>query len=247
MSDSPPPAAPPARPALAYHLTKGIGPTIVFLPGYASDMSGTKAVALEAWAKAAGRGFLRFDYGGCGQSEGAFEEQSLAGWRDDVVTMLDQLVEGPAVLVGSSMGGWLMLLVARDRPEKVAGLVGVAPAPDFTDWGFSMDEKMALLQNGRFERASAYSDTPTVYTKTFWQSGEANRLMFGQIAIDVPVRLLQGQADNDVPWVRATRLAELIRSADVQTILIKDGDHRLSRDSDIASLIQAVEDVIQRL
>lgn len=248
MPDSPPPAsAPSARPALAYHLTKGTGPTIVFLPGYASDMSGTKALALEAWAKAAGRGFLRFDYGGCGQSEGAFEEQSLAGWRDDVVTMLDQLVEGPAVLVGSSMGGWLMLLVARDRPEKVAGLIGVAPAPDFTDWGFTMDEKMALLQNGRFERPSAYSDTPTVYTKIFWQSGEANRLMFGQIATDVPVRLLQGQADADVPWVRTTRLAELIRSADVQTILIKDGDHRLSRDSDIALLVQAVEDVIQRL
>ena len=248
MSDSPPPAsASPVRPALAYHLTKGTGPTIVFLPGYASDMSGTKAVALEAWAKAAGRGFLRFDYGGCGQSEGVFEEQSLAGWRDDVVTMLDQLVEGPAVLVGSSMGGWLMLLVARDRPEKVAGLVGVAPAPDFTDWGFTMDEKMALLQTGRLERPSAYSDTPTVYTAKFWQSGEANRLMFGQIAIDVPVRLLQGQADADVPWTRTARLAELIRSADVQTNLIKDGDHRLSRDSDIALLVQAVEDVIQRL
>ncbi|MEO7688494.1 MAG: alpha/beta hydrolase [Sphingomonas sp.] len=248
MPDSASPAPPsPVRPALAYHLTKGTGPTIVFLPGYASDMSGTKALALESWARAAGRGFLRFDYGGCGQSEGVFEEQSLAGWRDDVVTMLDQLVEGPAVLVGSSMGGWLMLLVARDRPEKVAGLVGVAPAPDFTDWGFTMDEKMALLQNGRFERPSAYSDTPTVYTRTFWQSGEANRLMFGQIAIDVPVRLLQGQADADVPWTRTTRLTELIRSADVQTILIKDGDHRLSRDRDIALLVQAVEDVIQRL
>jgi len=243
MADSPSPA----RPALAYHLTEGAGPTIVFLPGYASDMSGTKALALEAWAKAAGRGFLRFDYGGCGQSEGAFEEQSLAGWRDDVVTMLDQLVAGPAILVGSSMGGWLMLLVARDRPDKVAGLVGVAPAPDFTDWGFTMEEKMALLQNGRIERASTYSDEPTVYTSKFWQSGEANRLMFGQIAIDVPVRLLQGQADAEVPAHRTARLAELIRSADVQTLLIKDGDHRLSRDSDIALLIRAVEDVIQLL
>jgi pimeloyl-ACP methyl ester carboxylesterase len=210
-------------------------------------MSGTKALALEAWAKATGRGFLRFDYGGCGQSEGAFEEQTLTGWREDVVTMLDQLVEGPAVLVGSSMGGWLMLLVARDRPDLVAGLVGVAPAPDFTDWGFTMDEKMALLQNGRLGRDSVYSDMPTLYTAKFWQSGEANRLMFGEIAIDVPVRLLQGQADADVPWHRTTRLAELIRSADVQTILIKDGDHRLSRDTDIASLIQAVENVIQRL
>jgi pimeloyl-ACP methyl ester carboxylesterase len=176
-----------------------------------------------------------------------FEEQSLAGWRDDVVAMLDQLVEGPALLVGSSMGGWLMLLVARDRPEKVAGLVGVAPAPDFTDWGFTLDEKMAMLQQGRIERASAYSDQPTVYTAKFWQSGEANRMMSGQIAIDVPVRMLQGQTDPDVPWHRTARLAELIRSADVQTWLVKDGDHRLSRETDIALLIRAVEDVIQRL
>ncbi|MEN2785953.1 alpha/beta hydrolase [Sphingomonas qilianensis] len=241
-------AAPPAaRPALAYHLTEGTGPTIVFLPGYASDMTGTKALALEAWAKAEGRAFLRFDYGGCGQSEGAFEDQTLAGWRDDVVSMLEQLAKGPAVLVGSSMGGWLMLLVARDRPALVAGLVGIAPAPDFTDWGFTTDEKLVMLSAGRLERASPYGPEPTVYTNAFWASGEANRLMFGQIAIDVPVRLVQGQRDKDVPWARTARLAELLRSADVQTILIKDGDHRLSRDADIAAVIRAVEDVIARL
>ncbi|MEG3147802.1 alpha/beta hydrolase [Sphingomonas sp. RT2P30] len=234
------------RPALAYHHTPGTGPTIVFLPGYASDMAGTKAVALEAWARAAGRAFLRFDYGGCGQSEGAFEEQTFAGWRDDVIEMLDQLVEGPAVLVGSSLGGWLMLVVARDRPEKVAALVGIAPAPDFTDWGFTTDEKLALLQEGRIERPSPYSDSPTIYTKAFWQSGEAHRLMFGEIAIDVPVRLLQGMKDKDVPWHRTGRLAELLRSADVQTLLIKDGDHRLARDEDIALLIRAVEEVLPR-
>lgn len=235
------------RPALAYHLTEGAGPTIVFLPGYASDMSGTKAVTLEAWAMENGRAFLRFDYGGCGQSQGEFEEQTLANWRDDVLAMLDQLVEGPAILVGSSMGGWLMLLAARDRPDKVAGLVGIAPAPDFTDWGFTTEDKLALLQNGRIERPSAYSDQPTVYTARFWQSGEANRLMFGTIPIDGPVRLVQGQADPDVPWHRTVRLGELIRSADVQTWLVKDGDHRLSRDNDIALIIRAVEDVIQRL
>lgn len=234
------------RPALAYHHSPGAAPTIVFLPGYASDMTGTKAVALEAWARAQGRAFLRFDYGGCGQSEGAFEEQTFAGWRDDVLAMLDQLVEGPAVLVGSSMGGWLMLLVARDRPDKVAALVGIAPAPDFTDWGFTTDEKLALLQEGRIERPSPYSDSPTVYTKAFWQSGEAQRLMFGEIAIDVPVRLLQGMKDKDVPWHRTARLTELLRSADVQTLLIKDGDHRLSRDEDIALLIRAVEEVLPR-
>ena len=236
----------PARPALAYHLTKGTGPTIVFLPGYASDMSGTKALALEAWAKAAGRGFLRFDYGGCGQSEGAFEEQSLAGWRDDVVTMLDQLVEGPAVLVGSSMGGWLMLLVARDRPDKVAALVGIAPAPDFTDWGFSMDEKMKLLQDGQLERPSPYSDQPTVYTSRFWQSGEASRLTASMLAIDCPVRILHGWGDRDVPHERTVHLTRMIRSADVQLTLIKDGDHRLSRDQDIALLIRTIEGLSTR-
>ncbi|RDE07051.1 alpha/beta hydrolase [Sphingomonas aracearum] len=238
---------PAPRPALAFHHTPGTGPTVVFLPGYASDMTGAKALALEDWARRTGRAFLRFDYGGCGQSDGAFEDQTLAGWREDVVELLEQVVEGPAVLVGSSMGGWLMLLVARDRPELVAGLVGIAPAPDFTDWGFSMDEKMKLLQEGRIERASPYSDQPTVFTSGFWQSGEASRVMFGPIAIDRPVRLLQGMADKDVPYQRTLRLAELIRSADVQATFIKDGDHRLSRDADIALLLAAVEDVIARL
>lgn len=236
-------ATTPPRPALAYHHTPGTGPTVLFLPGYASDMNGTKALALEAWAKARGRGFVRFDYGGCGESEGAFEEQTLVDWRDDVLELLDQLVEGPAVLVGSSMGAWLALLVARDHPAKVAALVGIAPAPDFTDWGFSVDEKIALLSDGRIERASRYSDTPTLYTRAFWQSGEAHRLMFGEIAIDCPVRLLQGLVDAEVPWHRTARLAEMLRSGDVQASLIKGGDHRLSRDGDIALLIRTIEDL----
>ncbi|GGA60976.1 alpha/beta fold hydrolase [Sphingomonas psychrolutea] len=244
MTDAP---AAPARPALAYHKTEGTGPTVVFLPGYGSDMDGTKALALEAWAVASGRSFLRFDYGGCGQSEGVFEEQTLAGWRDDVVAMLDQAVEGPAVLVGSSLGGWLMLLVARDRPDKVAALVGVAPAPDFTDWGFTVEEKLTLLSEGRLERVGRYADLPMVYTRAFWQSGEANRVMFSGLAIDVPIRLLHGMKDLDVPWNRTVRLAELLRSANVQVQLIKDGDHRLSRDADLAALIAAVEDVTRAL
>ena len=234
------------RPALAYHLTPGTGPTIVFLPGYASDMTGAKALAIEAWAKATGRAFLRFDYGGCGASEGKFEEQTLAGWRDDVLELLDKLVDGPAVLVGSSMGGWLMLLIARDHPEKVAALIGIAPAPDFTDWGFTVEEKLAILSSGRLERPSPYADTPTVYTRAFWQSGEANRLMFGTIPIDVPVRLIHGMVDRDVPWNGSVRLAELIRSADVQLTLVKDGDHRLSRDADIARIIGLIEQVAPR-
>ena len=235
------------RPRLAYHHTTGTGPTVVFLPGYASDMNGAKALALEAWASATGRAFLRFDYGGCGHSEGTFEDQTLADWRDDTVAMIDQAVAGPVVLAGSSMGGWLMLLAAKARPDRVVGLVGIAPAPDFTDWGFSTEDKMTILTEGRLERANQYGPAPTVYTRGFFQSGEANRLMFGTIPFDGPVRLVQGQADPDVPWHRTVRLGEMLRSADVQTLLIKDGDHRLSRDTDIALIVRATEDVLNRL
>jgi pimeloyl-ACP methyl ester carboxylesterase len=234
----------PGRPRLAYDFTPGAGPAVVFLCGYASDRHGTKALALESWAKTHGRAFLRFDYAGCGASEGEFEKQTLAGWRDDALHLIDTLTEGPVVLVGSSMGGWVMLMAAKARPERIAGMVGVAPAPDFTDWGFTQAEKLQLLQHGRIEKPSDYSDQPTVTTRAFWASGEANRMMIGPIAFDGPVRLIQGQQDKEVPWERAVRLAELIRSAQVQTWLVKDGDHRLSRDTDIALIIRGVEDVI---
>lgn len=230
------------RPRIAYHLTEGRGPTVVFLPGYASDMSGSKALAVEEWARTNGRAALRFDYAGCGMSDGAFEDQGLADWRDDALAMID-LVSGPVVLVGSSMGGWIMLLAALARPAQVIGMVGIAPAPDFTDWGFSDAQKMALLSDGRIEEHSDYSDQPTVTTRTFWQSGEANRLMQGAIPIDVPTRLVQGQRDPDVPWERTVRLGELIAGDDVQTWLIKDGDHRLSRPQDIHMILRAIEDV----
>ena len=231
------------RSRLAHHLTPGDGPTVLFLPGYASDMSGTKALALEAWARAGGRAFCRFDYTGCGRSEGVFAEQRFADWLGDVLAMIDTVIAGPVVLVGSSLGGWLMLHAALRRPERVTGLVGVAAAPDFTDWGFSVEEKLALLQHARIERANPYGPEPTAYSAAFWQSGEAHRVMSGPIAIDAPARLLHGMADREVPWVRAGRLAELLRSADVQAWLVKDGDHRLSREADIALLIRAVEEV----
>lgn len=224
---------------------QGAGPAILFLPGYASDMSGAKALAIEAWAREQGREMLRFDYAGCGQSEGEFEAQTLASWRDDALVMLDELLDGPVVLVGSSMGGWIAMLIARARPEQVAGLVLIAPAPDFTDWGFTSDEKMKLLNEGRIERPSPYSDQPTVYTRAFWASGEANRMAFGEIAIDCPVTVVQGQQDPDVPWERTLYLARLIRSATVQTWLIKDGDHRLSRSRDIETILRAIEGITE--
>lgn len=228
---------------LAYHFTPGTGPAVMFLPGYASDMTGTKAVALEEWAKASGRAFLRFDYAGCGASEGAFEDQTLASWRDDALSLLDTVVPGPVVLAGSSMGGWVMLLVATARPDRIAGMVGIAAAPDFTDWGFTPGQKDVLRRDGRLEEPSEYSDEPTVTTLAFWESGEAHRMLTAPIDSDVPVRLLHGQRDPDVPWEHSLKLAALLRSADVQTWLVKDGDHRLSRDTDIALLIRAVEDV----
>lgn len=228
--------------ALAYHHSLGAGPTIVFLPGYASDMSGSKALAIEEWARANGRAFLRFDYAGCGESGGAFEDQTLASWRDDALAVIDRVVEGPVVLAGSSMGGWIMLLVALARPERIAAMVGIAAAPDFTGWGFTPEQKETLRSEGRLEQPSIYSPAPTITTRGFWESGEANRLMHGPIDLAIPVRLIHGQRDPDVPWEHSVALAGLIRSDDVQTVLVKDGDHRLSRPQDIAVILRALED-----
>lgn len=227
-------------PRLAYALRRGAGPAIVFLPGYASDMSGTKALALDAWAEGQGRALLRFDYRGCGASGGDFETATLADWLGDALALIDALTDGPLVLVGSSMGGWLMLLVALKRRERIAGLVGVAAAPDFTDWGFSQAEKLTILGEGRIERPSDYDEAPMVTTRAFWQSGEANRVVGTGLDLACPVRLLHGQRDPDVPWNRSLDLAQRLGSADVQTILVKDGDHRLSRPQDLALLIRTV-------
>ena len=233
---------------LAFRYRAGRGPTLVFLPGYMSDMEGTKALALDAWAEREGRAMLRFDYAGCGASDGNFEAQTLANWRNDVLAMLeDVLEEAPVVLVGSSMGGWLMLLAALARPEQVRGLVGVAAAPDFTAWGFTDEQKFQILQDGRIERPSVYGERPTVTTRAFWESGEALRLLHAPIAIDCPVRLLHGQADADVPWVYSLELMKLIRSADVRATFIKDGDHRLSRGADIALLIATAAELLEAL
>jgi pimeloyl-ACP methyl ester carboxylesterase len=212
---------------------------LVFLPGYASDMGGTKAVALDAWAERQGRSMLRFDYSGCGESEGRFEDGTLALWRDDALALIDTLTSGPLLLVGSSMGGWIGLMVAEARPERIAAFIGIAAAPDFTDWGFDQEEKLAIMRDGRIERPSDYG-APLVTTRAFWQSGEANRMLHREVAVDCPVRLLHGQRDPDVPWHHSTHLAGRLRSADVQTILIKDGDHRLSRPQDLDLLIATI-------
>lgn len=235
----------PGRPRLAYRHVAGAGPTIVFLPGYMSDMAGGKASALFDRATAEGRACLLLDYAGCGLSDGLFSQQTLIDWRGDILDLIDAKAEGPVVIVGSSMGGWLMLLTAlalteRDGAGRVAGLVGIAAAPDFTDWGFTAEEKAIILAEGELREETPYSDQPYVTTRGFWQSGEANRLLEAEIPLTCPVRLLHGQEDGDVPPEISLRLSVALASDDVQVILVKGGDHRLSRDSDIALLIDTV-------
>ena len=232
---------------LAYRHRSGRGPTILFLPGYMSDMEGGKATALNSWAEREGRAMLRFDYAGCGASAGDFEAQTLTSWRRDVLAMIDRVVDGPVVLVGSSMGGWLMLLAALARPGRVTGLVGIAPAPDFTAWGFSQQEKMTILRDGRLERPSPYGEQPYVTTRAFWESGESLRLLHAPIEIHCPVRLLHGQEDQDVSWLYSLELMKLLRSADVQATFIKTGNHRLSEPADIALLIATVNGLLEVL
>ena len=231
---------------LAFRYRAGRGPVLVFLPGYMSDMEGGKASALDAWAEKEGRAMLRFDYSGCGASAGQFEAQTLTNWRNDVLAMLEDVLEKqPVVLIGSSMGGWLMLLAALARPEQVKGLVGIAAAPDFTRWGFTAEQKSTILEQGRLEEVSPYGDSPYVTTRTFWESGETLTLLGADIPIHCPVRLLHGTDDADVPPRVSLDLLARLRSPDVQATLIKDGDHRLSRPGDIALLLATVRQLLE--
>jgi pimeloyl-ACP methyl ester carboxylesterase len=226
---------------IAYRLTSGEGPTVVFLPGYKSDMAGGKATALFDAAQAQGRAALLLDYSGCGQSSGAFADGTLSRWRDEVLALIAAYCPGQVILVGSSMGGWLMLLVALALPaDRLAGLVGVAAAPDFTDWGTSAQDQAALAAGQTVYEANPYGPEPTPTHPGFWKDGQAQRQLGHAIAIDAPARLLHGQRDEDVPWEITIELAQALRSDAVQVTLIKDGDHRLSRDADIALLLVAV-------
>ncbi|WP_374590327.1 alpha/beta hydrolase [Novosphingobium sp.] len=225
---------------IAFRHVPGTGPTLVFLPGYMSDMAGGKATAVFDWARAQGRACLLLDYSGCGESSGAFADGTLSRWREEVTALIQAHCPGPVVLIGSSMGGWLMLLVALELHSRVAGLIGIAAAPDFTDWGFDAEQKALLASGETLFEDNPYGPEPTPTHAAFWQDGERVRLLDQEIALDCPVRLLHGQADPDVPWQVSLRLAEALRSADVQVTLIKDGDHRLSRDADITLLLRTV-------
>jgi len=229
---------------LAYRLTPGAGPTSVFLGGFRSDMSGTKAGALAARALRVGRAFLRFDYTGHGASGGRFEEGTIGRWRDDALQVVDALTEGPLILVGSSMGGWIMLLVALARRERVRGLVGVAAAPDFTEeliWKrASPEEKAQLRRDGRLRVDSAYEPEGYSLSARLIEEAREHLVLPGPIALECPTRLLHGLADDEVPWDLSLRLARGLESRDVELILFKGGDHRLSDLRSLARLEAAL-------
>jgi len=226
---------------IAYRFAPGAGPALVFLPGYMSDMAGGKATAVFDWAGAHGHAALLLDYSGCGESPGDFAGGTLTRWRDEVLALVEAHCPGPVVLIGSSMGGWLMLLAALAlAPARLAGLVGIAAAPDFTEWGIGEADKARLAAGETVFEDNPYGPEPTPTHARFWADGQANRLLQGEIAIDCPVRLIHGQEDSDVPWTISLELAGRLRSADVQVVLIKDGDHRLSRGADIALLLRTV-------
>lgn len=226
---------------LAFRHVPGAGPALVFLPGYMSDMSGSKAEAVYGWAQANGRACLLLDYSGCGLSDGDFDEGALTRWREEVLALIDARIEGPVTLVGSSMGGWLMLLVGLALGPRLAGLVGIAAAPDFSDWGYDADQKERLAAGETVLEDNPYGPEPTPTHARFWQDAQAHRLLDGPIALECPVHLLHGQRDADVPWQTSLRLADALCSPQVQVTLVKDGDHRLSRDEDIALLLRTLE------
>ena len=234
---------------IGYDLTEGEGPGIVFLGGFRSDRQGTKAVWLQDWAEARGRAFLRFDYSGHGDSSGRFEDGTIGQWAEDAVAALDALTEGPQVLVGSSMGGWIALLLALRRPGRVAGIVGIAAAPDFTEDGFraglSDAERAAMERDGRIERPSDYSDTPEIITRALLDDGARHLVLRDPLVLPAPAHFLQGSADADVPVDWALRLLSHAQGPDVRLTIVKGADHRFSTP-DCLRLIAATIEAVAR-
>ncbi len=220
-------------------------PGLMFLGGFMSDMSGGKAQALEAYAVAEGRAFLRFDYRGHGASSGRFEDATIGDWLGDALAVLDTVTEGPQILVGSSMGGWIMLLTALARPQRIAGLVGIAAAPDFTEdliWARATpDQRAALERVGYVDNPSAYNEAPYRITRRLIEEGRDHLLLGRPIPLTCPVRLIHGLADPDVPWQTSLRLTEALQSSDVEVTLVKGAGHRLSEPEDLARLERVIE------
>lgn len=235
---------------LAYRRLKGEGPTLVWLGGFGSDMDGAKAVALDAWAKDGGRAFLRFDYFGHGASDGDFADGAISRWREDALAVIDNLTEGPLVLIGSSMGGWLACLAAAVRPERVAGLLLIAPAADFTsaliEPNLPDEARRDLAETGVWLRPSAYGGAPPI-TRALLEDGARWTVLPGPVPIEAPVRILQGAQDPDVPWGHALALCHALKSTDKVFTLIGDGDHRLSRPQDLNRMLAVAEELVGAL
>lgn len=232
---------------LAWRRNPGRGPTLLWLGGFRSEMAGTKADALAAWARAGGRDFLRFDYFGHGLSAGDFAHGTITRWRADALAILDRLTRGAVILAGSSMGGWLACLAAVARAERIAGLILIAPAADFTGAllapSLTREARRAIARDGVWRAPSAYDPAGYPITGALLEDGARWSILPGPVPIAAPVRILQGGADAEVPWRHALELALAVKSADVVFSLIRDGDHRLSRPADIARLIAAAEDL----
>jgi pimeloyl-ACP methyl ester carboxylesterase len=232
---------------IAYVRTEGTGPGVVFLGGFMSDMTGTKAVYLQDWAERTGRAFLRFDYSGHGQSSGTFEEGAIGDWFEDALAVVAALTEGPQVLVGSSMGGWISLLLARAVPARVKGLVGIAPAPDFTEdsmWaGFSNAQRAELMAAGRIVIPSDYSPDGYPITLRLIEEGRTRLVLRSPLRLPFPVRVLQGTADTDVPPAVALRLMDHAECDDLRVTLVKGADHRFSTPACLAMIAAAVDEV----
>jgi len=239
----------PGADRLAYMRRDGGGPGVIWLGGFRSDMSGTKASALDAWAHQAGRAFLRFDYFAHGRSFGAWREATFSRWLDDALAVLDTLSTGPQILVGSSMGAWTALLAARQRPERIKALVLIAPAVDFTErlmWeSFPLHIRQAIEDKGEWAQPSEYGE-PLILTKALFEDGRRHLIMDAPIDFAGPVRILQGWRDRDVPWSHALELVERLSSQDVELHLTKSGDHRLSSADALARLISTIEAVSER-
>ena len=266
MTDTPPPALEPAfigigqagdMRRIAVRAREGAAPGLFWLGGFNSDMKGTKAVALDAWAAEHGRACVRFDYSGHGESEGKFADGTIGRWLEDSLAVFERFCRGPTVVIGSSMGGWMALLLAREitgraketsTDARLAGLVLIAPAPDFTEelmWkGFSPEIRREIETKGVWLRASEYGDgSPYPITRALIEDGRKHLLLGGSIEVGCPVRILQGAKDPDVPWQHAFRLVHRLPADDVVLTMIQDGDHRLSRPQDIARIIASVAEL----
>uniref|UniRef100_A0A8C7KVB3 Palmitoyl-protein thioesterase ABHD10, mitochondrial n=2 Tax=Oncorhynchus TaxID=8016 RepID=A0A8C7KVB3_ONCKI len=244
-------AARPDLPKLAYRKVKGKSPGVVFLPGFASNMGGKKAEALEEFCQSLGHSYLRFDYTGCGSSEGEMVDGTVGTWKRDVLYVLDELVEGPQILVGSSMGGWLMCLAAIARPERTAAMVGISTAADHFVTVFNtlpIEVRKEIEEKGQWVVPTKHNEEGSItFTTEFLKEAEQHCVLQSPIPVTCPVRLIHGMKDQDVPWHISMQLAERVLSNDVDVILRKHGQHRMAEKEDIKLIVYTIDDLIDKL